>query len=565
MDRITTNLFDDFVRHHGLSHLEPDAAFERFANYSILSHELQETFNLEDVTCGRGGDTGIDGIAMIVNGALVTEEEEVTDLASKNRSVQSRFIFVQAKQSAAFEGHEMGNFFYGVADFFREPPRLTRNAMVQDRASLAAHVFRHAGQMTRGLPTLAMYYVTTGKWVEDQNLKGRIDTAKEDLRQQNLFSTIDVIPVDATALQTLYRKTSNTLNASFVFDNVQVLPAMPGVSEAFLGVVAAPQFLRLIKDADTGTLIRSAFYDNVRDYQGLNAVNSEVGQTLQTEAKHRFAILNNGITVVAKDVVRVSNTFTISDYQIVNGCQTSHMLFAYRELLDDNVRVPLKLITVDSDEVTNQVIRATNRQTEVKERQLFALSTFQKQLELYFETFAGNRRLYYERRSKQYARSTEIEKNRIIPIQQVMRAYAACFLKLPHKSHYVRSLDELVDDCLFIEGHKFEPYYASALAAFKLESHFRTFDTDLKPGRFHILMAATLLSFTGPLPRPNSNAIARGSELLMQILWDEERCTELFVRAAGAVRRAAGAAPLDRARAKRETFTTEVLQEIRGE
>ena len=105
--------------------------------------------------------------------------------------------------------------------------------------------------------------------------------------------------------------------------------------------------------------------------------------------------------MIAKTVRATGNKFHIEDYQIVNGCQTSHVLFDNRNLLDDSVVVPLRLIATDDEDVTASIVKATNRQTEVKEEQLIALSDFQKKIEAYFQTFPAGERLYYERRSRQ--------------------------------------------------------------------------------------------------------------------------------------------------------------------
>lgn len=88
--------------------------------------------------------------------------------------------------------------------------------------------------------------------------------------------------------------------------------------------------------------------------------------------------MNNGVTVIAKTLRTTGNRFYIEDYQIVNGCQTSHILFDQRDVIDTSVMVPLRLISTKDEDVIGSIIKATNRQTEVKEEQLLALSDFQK-------------------------------------------------------------------------------------------------------------------------------------------------------------------------------------------
>src|SRR5690606_788268 len=100
--------------------------------------------------------------------------------------------------------------------------------------------------------------------------------------------------------------------------------------------------------------------------------------------KDAFLILNNGITIVTEEMKTTRNTFSISNYQIINGCQTSNVLYENLSEIDDSVMVPVKLISSKNPDITSKLIRSTNRQTEVKEQDLIAFSNFQKKLEDYY-------------------------------------------------------------------------------------------------------------------------------------------------------------------------------------
>jgi hypothetical protein len=213
--------------------------------------------------------------------------------------------------------------------------------------------------------------VTTGKWVGDQNLEARRQAVVTDLRGLNIFKEVDFTPVDADSLQKLYGQTKNAISREFTFSDRTVMPEIPGVAEAYLGLVPAREFVRLLQD-DSGEIIKSLFYDNVRDFQDFNSVNSEIRRTLESKSlRGQFVLMNNGITVIAKTLRATGNRFLIEDYQIVNGCQTSHVLFSQKDLLnDDSVVVPLRLIATQDENVIGSIIKATNRQTEVREDQL---------------------------------------------------------------------------------------------------------------------------------------------------------------------------------------------------
>ena len=119
-------------------------------------------------------------------------------------------------------------------------------------------------------------------------------------------------------------------------------------------------------------------------------------ETLASDAKSRFILMNNGITMIARILRPVGDKFLISDFQVVNGCQTTHVLHDNESLLSDSVRIPFRLIGTQDEGVIEDIIRATNRQTEVKDDQFFAMKDFAKKLEAYFKTFPIEKRLYDE-------------------------------------------------------------------------------------------------------------------------------------------------------------------------
>jgi AIPR protein len=100
------------------------------------------------------------------------------------------------------------------------------------------------------------------------------------------------------------------------------------VSEAYIGFITLGDFLSIVSD-DEGELLGSIFYENVRDWQEYTApVNDEIRETVTSDHKDRFVIMNNGITMIARTLRALRlDRFQIEDFQIVNGCQTTHVLF----------------------------------------------------------------------------------------------------------------------------------------------------------------------------------------------------------------------------------------------
>jgi AIPR protein len=85
------------------------------------------------------------------------------------------------------------------------------------------------------------------------------------------------------------------------------MPDMEGVKEAYLGILPAIEYLQLVVD-EAGMIRKSLFYDNVRDFQSYNPVNQGIQKTLRdSTARGRFAVLNNGVTIVAKALRATGN------------------------------------------------------------------------------------------------------------------------------------------------------------------------------------------------------------------------------------------------------------------
>jgi AIPR protein len=130
------------------------------------------------------------------------------------------------------------------------------------------------------------------------------------------------------------------------------------------------------------------------------------------------------VLIIAKTLKQAGSNFTIEDFQIVNGCQTSNVIFDQRDKLDNTMMIPLRLIASKDEDVIESIVFATNQQTELKPEQLYARTEFAKTLERYFATFNEPDRLYYERRDGQYDRLA-VERSRIVSPQNAIRTF--CF------------------------------------------------------------------------------------------------------------------------------------------
>jgi cold shock CspA family protein len=534
-DQILASYLTTFRDQFQLADLDEPDAFEHFVNHCLISKHHPDPFDPGDVTIGASGDMGLDGVGILVNEHLVFEKAAIDYLKRQLRRFDVDFIFVQSKTSTHFEAAEIGTFISGVRHFFEPTLPATANNDVLELHKLKTHIFSSSIDMDRN-PACRLYYATTGAWTNDPHLVARIDQGIDDLRKTGLFSSVDFRPIDSEGLRRAYRELHNKIVREFVFEKHTILPTIAGVQEAYIGIVPCIEYLRLLYDDDKTTLNGRLFYDNVRDFQGHNPVNSEIKETItNSNTNDRFALLNNGVTIVARDVNKVGASFRLKDYQIVNGCQTSHLLFLNREYLNERVFLPLKLIVTADAEVTNQIIQGTNRQTEVKLEAFESLTPFQKKLEELYLAIGRNRPepIYYERRSKQYDH-LDVAKERIATLPTQISCFVAMFLNEPHSTHrYYGELLSSYRNRLFNEAHSPLPYFVAAVALATLERLFSRgrLPKLLKPLKYQLLMVFRAQEGNGELPPLHSKAVEQYCNDLLRILDDDSMSETAFLRA----------------------------------
>ena len=527
MDLVTTSLLTEFRKENGFpDELEQPTVFEHFVNYCVGSKEYTGEFELEDLHVAGANDLQLDGVLVIVNGLLISTCDEVDDLLQTNSFLDAEFVFTQAKTGSNFDGAELSDMFYGVRDLFSQKPTLPRNENLQAKEAIIRHIYTKSSRFRRGLPIIKMYYVNTGRWEEDEKLLARIETEKADLERLNVFRSVHFFPVDARGLQQLFNRAQNALQKTITFTSKVTLPAMQGLKASYLGFLPLQDYLKLVTD-ENDNLLRGLFYDNVRDYQPQNAVNAEIAETLEGSTREHFVLLNNGVTIVAEDLIPAGDQFTLSGYQVVNGCQTTHVLFQKKDSLSTNMQVPVKLIIQPDEQLKNRIIKATNRQTAVKDEELSALTDFQKGLEEFYKAIAEEHRLYYERRSQQYRSVSGLEKIRVVSISTQIRTFASMFLLRAHRaSRYYGTLLKDIENAIFVDTHSYLAYYLSAYALFRIESQLRKrqIDPKYRPFKYHMLGIIRSETCGVDMPSLNSRAFGKYIYPLQETLWNDERC-----------------------------------------
>jgi len=256
------------------------------------------------------------------------------------------------------------------------------------------------------------------------------------------------------------------------------------------------------------------------------------------QARHQRnsrSFINNGITIVAQSINKVGSNFKLVDFQVVNGCQTSHILYRNRHLLG-GAFLPVKIIVTGDADVTNAITKGTNRQTEVKVEAFESLSPFQKELEEFYSTFGKNHepKLYYERRSKQYE-TLPVNKQHVVTLPAHVNCFVAMFLNEPHSTHrYYGELLEANRSKMFLSNHSAFPYYLSGYALVRCERWLAHNNLDRATRRFkyHFLMLCRFLASKDAAPYlDDKKKMDAYCSVLLGVFSDQMKAADLFKEA----------------------------------
>jgi hypothetical protein len=487
---ILKGMLEDFATKHCLTGEDEAGLFEKFCNYCVLSNDHYDSFEFDKVETGDA--QGVDGVAVVIGDAIIDQIDDAFHFTQTQFS--AAFHFIQAKTSQSFSLGDFLKFSATVRCFFQDeraavPPELQSAFDIKDL------IYNRAGKLA-ALPILKLCYAYTGEFqVADPAVLAAIDSELRALKALNYrFSDVTLKIADGMALAGMYREAQNNTVGRVSFQRHVALPKMERANTAYIGVMKCKDYVGLIKK-DNGEINKGLFYENVRDYLGVrNPVNKEIGQTIESGmSRNQFALLNNGVTIVARKVVPSGDTFELHRFQIVNGCQTSHVLYGSEKILSDEMYVTVKLIETSDGDLTNEVIRSTNSQSIVMKEALATTRPYHRVLEDYFYALKDDGfKFLYERRPHQYDDVAGITQDRIVSAPNLMKSFVSVVLEEPHKVHYYygRLLEEYnTGDAseLFSEHHYPGIYYAAHYIVTKVRSHVGR-DASLKPWEYHIAL-----------------------------------------------------------------------------
>ncbi len=396
--------------------------FELFVASELLKPYDLSVDELEAGLIGGGGDGGIDGFYMFVDGEpLYPDNRPIT------REVNLELVIFQAKDSPSFSGtalDKMISTMDTVFDLGRDLGSLRKlyNERFLERANLLRRFYRQ--NIARIVQfRIRTYYVARSEHVHDA-LRAQVSTL--ELAVNRLFPTcsFEFEFIGARELLAMAR----TQREEWLELKVAEGPLVVG-DVGYVGLVKLFDYSAFITD-ERGNRRRSLFLDNVRDYEGKLGVNQAIAATLSGGSPEDFWTLNNGVTLLASQVRPGYRLLALRDTKVVNGLQTSVEIFDHfkgQSTPDDNRTVLVRVVVPASEDSRDRIIVATNKQTPIATGVLHATDPIHKDI----EEFLARSGLYYERRRNAY-RNEGISLDAIVTMPHLALCVTAVLLQEPH-------------------------------------------------------------------------------------------------------------------------------------
>lgn len=495
MHRVVKSHLDDFEKKHAVSDQEAKQ-FEAFVNYAIFRSHCAE--NIEPRTLVyEGDDPGIDGVMIFIDDSYVSSVEEVEEaMTGRKRDADVTVAFTQAKTSEAWSKAEINTFESAISDFLSEEAAYPHSEYMKNAREVFDAVLKHVGKIRDGKPKAQAFYASTARASEDREILAAQQAIKTSLENTGYFSSVEVVLANRDTIVEMWTAAEGQVEATLRVLGSAAFPRTPGIEEGYAVTVKAKDFIDQILVDKNGRLRQRIFEENVRDFLGLEGdVNKEIAETIGDPVKQkRFGILNNGVTMISPDVRVGGLEIFIRDFQIVNGCQTSNVLFENREKIEDDATIMLKLIETSDPAVVDDIVRSTNRQAKVDEHQFLATLDAVKALERYFEARGADDdlRLYFERRKNQFSHQENVKAIRVFDIKEIARCVAAMFLDRPDiASRYPNRLTGELRTLVFNPTYMEDIYHVAAYTLYRLKILIgnKRIDQRYYKLRWHIIMA----------------------------------------------------------------------------
>ncbi|EGT0634162.1 AIPR family protein [Citrobacter freundii] len=531
MHAILSQYIEDLSHEFDIQNESESKLFEYFCNYVITSKYFLGRFNPMDITT-QEDDASLDGIAIIIDGELIISvDDAMTAFDTYKTSLPVDIIITQAKSGESFSKDDISNFNLGLQDFFSLEPKLPNGIYNGQAIEIIKVIVANVKKIKNKMPNLKVFFCTSGVYNNEREIEASFKILNKTCENADIFNDIEVFPMGRKELMKLWSSISDKNEASIQLIDYIGINEMPGIPQAYISIVKAKEFLEKIAMDDEGNIREEVFDENVRAFLGDdNPVNKDIAKTLHSEKSKQFAVLNNGVTIIAPEIAIQSNTkvMHLTNYQIINGCQTTNTLYEHYADLNDNVELVVKFIESQDTDVAIEIVTATNNQSAVENEAFYALREKVRLIQKFFDIQRNDEakeKLFFERRENEY-RNKSIQTTKIYDIKELARCFISVFKLRPHDaSRYVKKVLN-TSDIVFDDKDNECAYHCAAYICYKFNTLINGRKNDAPKYnrlRWHIAMLYPWVVFGKvETPDPSSKKITAYCDKVLKTLLNEE-------------------------------------------
>lgn len=470
--------------------------FEHFVNYTITSNLLEDELENINAVSTRQAQ-GIDGIAIIINNRLITEESDLLKIG-ENEKLKIEIGFIQATILKKFDLKKFQSFVDDVVNF------LTNSNKIEPYSSIYTKLLNEEDDYIDSLedtPKIYLFFVSgrTDHKLSDSEIKKEKNKINHRKELEGRIILNGLYFFQKEEIKKEYDKIAKYHSIQLKFDKNVQLDELEKIEFSLLATIKFSELKKLILTSNK-KLRERLFIENVRSYIGDTNVNIDIKNTLNNdEYKIYFPYLNNGLTIMCDSIEKHKvkpNEFILNYPRIINGCQTTHIIFEkYNESPEsvENIEVVTKIIATKDNDLKKQIIFAANNQNSI-DKDLQSLNDFHGRIEEYF-LGVDTMLLYFERLRGQHSQINPPYSR--INIENLAKVYISVFLFEPHKmkSNAIKKINDYQNKKK-IFNEKDEPinYYYCGLLYYWLNHFIVNNEIELKSKTMdmHLIMACNI-------------------------------------------------------------------------
>ncbi len=555
------------------SHLRAEA-FEQLVCRDI-GWSLTDDFSKEEAisaVVGGDGDKQIDGVMVFVNGQYVSDLDEYRRNFAPADLDAVAICILQATQAEKFEQKKMAASGFYAVDLLQGRRKAVENDRLAARRALIAQVLEDVAQEGGEAKVEIRYcFVAMGDNWDSPDSQASRDRAK-DFRETAQDAFLARAPrahveIEVYSLSRYYAlikeidrrqaarepdlgagadDAAGRYEATVSGVTMVEIPATGSIARGFVGVIETQSFVDLLEREDGLGVIDELGKYNVRSFLSENSpVNKEIAAAIEGPDHALFAYHNNGVVIVADGAELDGDRLTLRNYHVVNGLQTSNLLYNRRQLLKERgekneppAHVVVKIAVTADDALREAISKSSNRQTAIPAVRIRTAGMIDRLSQSFSEARASRPGFALHLETSDGAlEGSPLDPAVIVTRTELLRAVGATLLRRPHAAAEggSRFIDQ-VPHKVFNPAHPPEPYLMAAQALSLANAHIA--ETKALESRFrhHLAFGLFLVAERQSAPKDLAHGdAARAAEAILDRFADRAKTKAALEMVSGSI------------------------------